>query len=81
MKLPATLRALQYRNFQLFFAGQLISLIGTWMQNVAQAWLVYRLTGSCVLLGGIGFCQPDSRLPAVARRRHRRRPLSAATAS
>ena len=55
MKLPATLRALQYRNFQLFFGGQLISLIGTWMQNVAQAWLVYRLTGSSVLLGAIGF--------------------------
>jgi MFS family permease len=55
-KLPATLRALQYRNFQLFFSGQLISLIGTWMQNLAQAWLVYRLTGSMVLLGGISFC-------------------------
>ena len=56
MRLPATLRALQYRNFQLFFSGQLISLIGTWMQTVAQAWLVYRLTGSSVLLGAIGFC-------------------------
>ena len=56
MQFPATLRALQYRNFQLFFSGQLISLIGTWMQTVAQAWLVYRLTGSSVLLGGIGFC-------------------------
>lgn len=55
-RLPATLRALQYRNFQLFFGGQLISLIGTWMQNLAQAWLVYRLTGSMVLLGGISFC-------------------------
>jgi MFS family permease len=55
-KLPATLRALQYRNFQLFFSGQLISLIGTWMQNLAQAWLVYRLTGSMVLLGGVSFC-------------------------
>ena len=55
-KLPATLRALQYRNFQLFFSGQLISLIGTWMQNLAQAWLVYRITGSMVLLGGISFC-------------------------
>ena len=55
MKLPATLRALEYRNFQLFFGGQLISLIGTWMQNVAQAWLVYRLTNSSFLLGGIGF--------------------------
>jgi len=56
MQLPATLRALQYRNFQLFFSGQLISLIGTWMQTVAQSWLVYRLTGSSVLLGAIGFC-------------------------
>lgn len=56
MKLPATLRALQYRNFQLFFSGQLISLIGTWMQNLAQAWLVYRITGSMILLGGISFC-------------------------
>src|SRR5271157_3788409 len=55
MKLPATLRALQYRNFRLFFGGQLISLIGTWMQSVAQAWLVYRLTGSSVLLGAVGF--------------------------
>src|SRR5271169_5315794 len=55
MKLPATLRALQYRNFQLFFGGQFISLIGTWMQNVAQAWLVYRITGSAVLLGAVGF--------------------------
>jgi len=55
MKLPATLRALQYRNFQLFFGGQFISLIGTWMQNVAQAWLVYRITGSSVLLGAVGF--------------------------
>jgi MFS family permease len=55
MSLPATLRALRYRNFQLFFGGQLISLIGTWMQNVAQAWLVYRLTGSAVLLGAVGF--------------------------
>lgn len=55
MKLPPTLCALQYRNFQLFFGGQLISLIGTWMQNMAQAWLVYRLTGSSVLLGAIGF--------------------------
>ena len=55
MPLPATLRALQYRNFRLFFGGQLISLVGTWMQNVAQAWLVYRLTGSAVLLGAIGF--------------------------
>ena len=51
----ATLRALRYPNFQLFFAGQLISLIGTWMQNVAQSWLVYRLTGSSALLGLVSF--------------------------
>src|SRR5215831_1812018 len=55
MPLPATLRALKYRNFQLFFGGQLISLIGTWMQTVAQSWLVYRLTGSAVLLGTVAF--------------------------
>src|SRR5882724_2655819 len=55
MKLPATLRALQYRNFQLFFGGQLISLVGTWMQNVAQSWLVYKITGSALLLGLVGF--------------------------
>jgi MFS family permease len=55
MPVPATLRALKYRNFQLFFAGQLISLIGTWMQTVAQSWLVYRLTGSSVLLGLVSF--------------------------
>lgn len=48
-------RALRHRNFQLFFSGQLISLIGTWMQNVAQSWLVYRLTGSSLLLGIVGF--------------------------
>jgi MFS family permease len=54
-KLPAMVRALRHRNFQLFFAGQLISLIGTWMQNVAQAWLVYRMTGSSLLLGAVAF--------------------------
>ncbi len=55
MQLPVTFRALRYRDFRLFFAGQLISLIGTWMQNVAQAWLVYKLTGSSVLLGLVAF--------------------------
>ena len=49
------LRALRHRNFQLFFAGQLVSLIGTWMQQVAQSWLLYRLTKSSLLLGGISF--------------------------
>jgi MFS family permease len=48
-------RALQYRNFQLFFAGQLVSLIGTWMQSTAQLWLVYKLTRSVALLGVFGF--------------------------
>jgi MFS family permease len=47
--------ALRHPNFQLFFGGQLISLIGTWMQSVAQSWLVYRLTGSALLLGSVGF--------------------------
>jgi len=50
-----TVRSLRHRNFQLFFSGQLISLIGTWMQNVAQSWLVYRLTGSSLLLGVVSF--------------------------
>lgn len=54
-KLPAVFRAFKYRNFQLFFGGQIISLTGTWMQSVAQSWLVYRLTGSVALLGLIGF--------------------------
>lgn len=45
------LRSLRHRNFQLFFSGQLISLIGTWMDNVAEGWLVYRLTQSSLLLG------------------------------
>ncbi len=49
------LRALRHRNFQLFFGGQMISLIGTWVQTVAQAWLVYRLTNSALLLGSVGF--------------------------
>ncbi|EYF05826.1 MFS transporter [Chondromyces apiculatus] len=48
-------RAFRHRNYRVFFTGQLISLIGTWMQSVAQAWLVYRLTGSALLLGAIGF--------------------------
>ncbi len=54
-KFSDTFRALKHRNFQLFFAGQFISLIGTWMQAVAQSWLVYRITGSVALLGLIGF--------------------------
>ena len=48
-------RALSYRNYRLFFFGQSISLVGTWMQQVAMSWLVYRLTGSALLLGTVGF--------------------------
>jgi MFS family permease len=48
-------RALRHRNFRLFASGQMISLIGTWMQTVAQSWLVYRLTGSAMQLGMVGF--------------------------
>ena len=54
-RVATAVRALRHRNFQLFFAGQMISLIGTWMQTVAQSWLVYRLTGSTLLLGTVGF--------------------------
>jgi len=54
-KLPAALRSLRHRNFQLFFGGQLISLVGTWMDQVAESWLVYRLTGSALLLGTVAF--------------------------
>jgi MFS family permease len=50
------LRALRHRNFRLFFFGQGISLIGTWMQQVAMIWLVYRLSDSEFLLGLVGFC-------------------------
>jgi MFS family permease len=50
------LRALRSRNYRLFFTGQSVSLIGTWMTRVATAWLVYRLTGSALLLGVVSFC-------------------------
>jgi MFS family permease len=48
-------RALKHRNYQLFFSGQSISLIGTWMTRIATSWLVYKLTGSALLLGVVGF--------------------------
>ncbi|MFA6079716.1 MAG: MFS transporter [Candidatus Omnitrophota bacterium] len=54
-------RALRYRNFRLFFMGQSISLIGTWMQFIAMSWLVYRLTGSAFMLGVVGF---SSQIPS-----------------
>ena len=49
------LRALRFRNYRLFFGGQSLSLIGTWMTRIAMSWLVYRLTGSAFLLGLAGF--------------------------
>jgi MFS family permease len=54
-------RTLRYQNFRLFFGGQIISLVGTWMQQLAVIWLVYRLTNSAFLLGAIGFI---SQLPS-----------------
>jgi hypothetical protein len=53
--IASSLRALQSRNYRLFFAGQTTSLIGTWMTRLATSWLVYRLTGSAVLLGTVSF--------------------------
>jgi MFS family permease len=53
--LKLTFRALSHRNYRLFFGGQSISLIGTWMQQIALNWLVYRLTDSPLLLGVVAF--------------------------
>lgn len=55
MRWPHALRSLAHRNLRLFFAGQAVSLAGSWMQSVAQGWLVYRLTRSTALLGAVGF--------------------------
>lgn len=57
------LRAFRSRNYRLYFTGQSFSLIGTWMQGVAMSWLVYRLSGSALLLGVIGFV---SQIPTLA---------------
>jgi len=73
------LRALRHHNYRLFFAGQLISVSGTWMQTVAQSWLVYRLTGSAIWLGLVSFASlapvfvlaPLGGALADRRRRHR----------
>lgn len=55
-KMPnPALKALSHRNYRLFFFGQSISLIGTWMTRLATSWLVYRLTGSALLLGLVAF--------------------------
>ncbi|MDP3511494.1 MAG: MFS transporter [Sulfuritalea sp.] len=55
MKLPASMRALAHRPFRLYFFGQAVSILGSWIQQVALAWLVYRLTGSAALLGLAAF--------------------------
>jgi predicted MFS family arabinose efflux permease len=56
-RLPAALRAFRHRDFRLFFSGQLVSLVGTWMQSVAQAWLVLELTNSAFRLGVVSALQ------------------------
>lgn len=55
-------RALRHRNFRLFFGGQSVSLVGTWITRIATSWLVWRLTGSAFLLGVTGFC---SQIPTL----------------
>jgi MFS family permease len=55
-KRPQLTRALSHRNYRLFFGGQSVSLMGTWITRIATSWLVYRLTGSAFLLGVVGFC-------------------------
>ncbi|MEO6894550.1 MAG: MFS transporter [Ginsengibacter sp.] len=62
MKLPPSLRALHYRNFQLYMSGQSISLVGTWMQRIAVSWLVYEMTHSAFMLGLVAFA---SRIPMM----------------
>src|SRR6266581_4587195 len=57
MRWPAGLRALAHRDYRLFWAGQLVSLVGTWMQTVGQSWLVLELTNSPLRLGLIGTLQ------------------------
>jgi MFS family permease len=56
-------RSLRHRNYRLYLTGQLVSVCGTWMQQVALSWLVYSLTGSATLLGVVGFA---SQIPILA---------------
>lgn len=62
MDLKWMTRALRSRNYKLFFCGQIVSLVGNWMTSVALSWLVYRLTGSTLLLGTVAFV---SQIPAL----------------
>ena len=55
MDKPLIFRALRSRNYRFYFIGQLISLVGTWMQNVSMSWMVYRMTGSPLMLGSVSF--------------------------
>jgi MFS family permease len=55
MQFPAALRSLRHRNFRTYFAGQAISMIGTWIQSIANTWLAYRLSGSTAITGLVGF--------------------------
>jgi MFS family permease len=78
--------ALERRNYRLFVAGQLVSLIGTWTQSVAQSWLVYRLTGSAFWLGVASFCQQApafllASFGGLVADRHRRRTILVVTQS
>ena len=77
---PRTLRSLQHRNFRLYWSGQVISQIGTWMQVVAQGWVVYNLTDSPLMLGLVNFAAllpvlPVSLLAGVLSDRFPRRKL------
>ncbi len=56
LRLPSSLRSLRHRNFRVYFIGQGISMLGSWIQQVALSWLVYRVTGSAALLGVTAFC-------------------------
>jgi MFS family permease len=55
LRLPRMFRTIENRNYRLYFFGQMVSLLGSWLQSVAQAWLVYRLTGSSFQLGLVVF--------------------------
>src|SRR6185436_6516582 len=63
VQLRDTFRALQHRNYRLYWTGQLVSLVGTWMQSVAQGWLMHRLTSSAFMLGFLSFAQFAPVLP------------------
>ncbi len=81
MNIKTVFRALRHKNYRLFFAGQSISLIGTWMQQIAVSWLVYRMTNSAFLLGLVGFSSQISTFllaplaGVIADRHHRHRLL------